>query len=219
MPQETTTYQCDTSDMRFPHGMFRGAFGQASDLIGASANVGREQAAKVGSFYENVLDFLRAHHGAEDQLLWPLLRERAPQHSALLDRMEDQHAAVDEVTGSADRAVAAYASDPTQEQAAALVAAIRRLAIELDSHLVDEEREILPLAATTLSQDEWAAMPGWAMRNFQGDKPWLILGLIFEQMTAQERATILAGMPPPVREMWAERGEQDFLAFISAVRE
>jgi hypothetical protein len=204
--------------MRFPHGLFRDAFGQASDLIGASANGDRERAAKVGSFYENVLAFLRVHHGAEDELLWPLLRERAPQHTALLDRMEDQHAAVEEVTGSADRAVAAYASAPTQEHAAALVTAVRRLAIELDSHLVDEEREILPLAATTLSQDEWGAMPGWAMGHFQGDKPWLILGLIFEQMTSEERAITLEHMPPPVGEMWSERGEHDFMAFRSEVR-
>lgn len=218
MLQETTTPRCDTSDMRFPHGLLRDAFAQAGAFIGATAPGDRARAAQVGSFYENVLAFLRVHHGAEDDLLWPLLRERAPQQATLLDRMENQHAAVDEVTGAADRAVAAYVSDPTAEHAAALLAAVRRLAIELDAHLVDEEREILPLAATTLSQDEWGALPGWAMRRFAGDKVWLILGLLFEQMTSEERTTTLKHMPTPVREMWAATGDHDFSAFMSAVR-
>lgn len=218
MTQENTIQRCDTSDMRFPHGMLRDAFAQAGDLINGAGPGDREQAATVASFYQNVLAFLRVHHGAEDELLWPLLRERAPQHAALLDRMENQHEAVDEVTGATDRAVAAYGADPTSEHAAALVAAVRRLAIELDLHLVDEEREILPLAATTLSQDEWGALPGWAMGHFQGDKTWLVLGLIFQQMTPEETATTLEHMPPAAREMWAATGASEFSAFMTAVR-
>jgi len=218
MTQTTTTQRCDTSDMRFPHGMLRDAFAEAGDLIDAVATGDRERATKVCSFYENVLDFLRVHHGAEDELLWPLLRQRAPDQGALLDRMDTQHAAVEEVSGSASRAVAAYASTPDETTAAALTAALRRLAIELDAHLVDEEREILPVAAVTVSQEEWGAMPGWALRHFSGDKPWLVFGLLFNQMSDAERATTLEHMPVPVREMWAARGDRDFRAFMSAVR-
>ena len=170
------------------------------------------------SFYANVLEFLRVHHGAEDALLWPLLRERAPEHTALLDRMDAQHAAVEEVSEAAQSAVAAYAASPTQATATALVASLRHLLIELDAHLVDEEREILPLAAVTVSQDEWGSLPGWAMSHFAGDKVWLVFGLLFEEMNDEQVATTLAHMPAASRATWAATGETAYRDFMSAAR-
>ncbi len=216
MTQDTLTRTCDTSDMFIPHGMFRQAFAGADDVIGTAPAADR--APLISSFYSNVLAFLHAHHGAEDAMLWPLLRARAPEREALLDRMEAQHAAVDEVIQAASRSLDAYSADPTAEHATALAAAIRRLAVELDAHLVEEEREILPLAAVTVSQDEWGALPGWAMGHFTGDRTWLVLGLIFEQMTDAQVATTLQHIPAPVREMWDTTGRRDFATMITAVR-
>lgn len=139
MNQDTLTRTCDTSDMFIPHGMLRQAF--ANDVIGAGSSADRKRAPLITSFYANVLAFLHAHHAAEDALLWPLLRARAPERAALLERMEAQHAAVDEVTLAASRALDAYSATPTEESARSLAAAIRRLAVELDAHLVEEERE------------------------------------------------------------------------------
>jgi hypothetical protein len=48
------------------------------------------------------------------------------------------------------------------------------------------------------------------MANYQGDKIWLILGLIRERMTDQQRAAMLEHMPPPAVEMWTGFGEQAF---------
>ena len=218
MSQETLTRTCDTSDMFIPHGMFRDAFGRAGDLVDAGASADGQRAAIVVTFYENVLAFLHAHHGAEDAMLWPLLRERAPEQAALLDRMDAQHAAVDEVITTALRKLAAYSTAPTAATATSLVTAIHRLAVELDAHLVEEEREILPLAAVTVSQDEWGALPGWAMSHFTGDKIWLVLGLLFEQMTDAQVATTLKHVPAPVREMWTTTGNREFATLISAAR-
>ena len=210
--------RCDTSDMRFPHGMFRAAFAEAPGLIGATSPGDRERANRLGSLYANVLAFLTAHHGAEDELLWPLLRVRAPEHKALLDRMENQHQAVDEVTSAAEKAIAAYQADPSAARGQALVVAVRRLSIELDAHLVEEEREILPLAAVTVTQEEWGQMPGWAAQHFQGDKFWLMAGLLLEQMTPEEVASTLRHMPPPFQQMWRESGEGDYRAFMDDLR-
>lgn len=210
--------RCDTSDMRFPHGLFRSAFAEAPTLIDATAPGDRERANRLGGLYANVLAFLRAHHGAEDALLWPLLRASAPEQGALLDRMENQHQAVDEVTSAAEKAIVAYQADPSAALAQALVVALRRLSVELDIHLVEEEREILPLAAVTVSQEEWGQMPGWATQHFQGDKFWLMVGLLFEQMTAEEVATTLQHQPPALQQMWRESGERDYRAFMADLR-
>ncbi|MGC2191560.1 MAG: hemerythrin domain-containing protein [Candidatus Dormiibacterota bacterium] len=165
-----------------------------------------------------MLAFLLAHHGAEDAILWPRLRERAPAHKALLDRMESQHQAVDEVKATADKAISAYRADPSKRNAQALLAALRRLSIELDLHLVEEEQEILPLAAVSVSQEEWGQMPGWSVQHFQGDKFWLIAGLLFEQMTPDEVALTLRHQPPSLQQMWQDKGERDFRDFMSDLR-
>lgn len=218
MTDVTSIRHCDTSDMRFPHGMFRTAFGEAPSLIDATSPGDRERANRLGSLYANVLAFLRAHHGAEDELLWPLLRVRAPEHQALLDRMENQHQAVDEVTSAAEKAIAAYQADPCVARGQALVVALRRLSIELDAHLVEEEREILPLAAVTVAQEEWGQMPGWAAQHFQGDRFGLMVGLLFEQMTPEEVAATLGHLPPAFQQMWRESGERDYRAFMADLR-
>ena len=209
------TTLCDTSDMRFPHGVLRGALGAAPTLAAVAAERGDAGARDLVTFYDTVLAFLHVHHGAEDALLWPLLRQRAPSEGALLDRMEAQHAGVGEMYERARAALQTYAADPSES--AALVAAVAALLAELEAHLQEEEREILPLAARTVTQDEWGALPGWAMQHFTGEQ-WLLLGLLFETMTPAEQETTLHHMPPAVAGAWAESGRERFGAFAATVR-
>ncbi|MGA9919677.1 MAG: hemerythrin domain-containing protein [Candidatus Dormiibacterota bacterium] len=218
MTATPSTRHSDTSDMRFPHGLFRTVFSEAPGLIDATAPGDRERTSHLGSLYENVLAFLRAHHGAEDELLWPLPRERAPEQKALLDRMENQHQAVDEVTAATEKSIAAYKDAPSSARAQELAASLRRLGAELDAHLVEEGQEILPLAAVTVSQEEWGQMPGWVVQHFPGDKFWLIAGLLFEQMTPDEVELTLAHQPPALQQMWRDAGKRDCRQFMTALR-
>ncbi|MGC1908399.1 MAG: hypothetical protein WA809_02200 [Candidatus Dormiibacterota bacterium] len=71
MTATPSTRHSDTSDMRFPHGLLRAVFAGAPGLIDATSPGDLERASQLGSLYENVLAFLLAHHGAEDELLWP----------------------------------------------------------------------------------------------------------------------------------------------------
>ena len=48
------------------------------------------------------------------------------------------------------------------------------------------------------------------MAAFDGDKIWLILGLIRERMNDEQRTAMLEHMPPPAVEMWTSFGEQAF---------
>jgi hemerythrin-like domain-containing protein len=47
-----------------------------------------------------MLDFLHTHHTGEDELLFPLLRERAALDPRLMDRMDAQHAQVDDAVAA-----------------------------------------------------------------------------------------------------------------------
>ena len=216
MPE--TRQPIDTSDMLIPHNMLRDALGRADGLIGSVAPGDTARAAVIGSFYDNVLRFLDAHHQGEDILLYPLARDRAPEHAVLFDRMDAEHHAAAAADAATKETLAAWTADPSTGNAAALAGALGDLRTVLEAHLEDEERSFLPIAATTFTVEEWAQLPGHAARTFSGDKLWLIMGLVFEQMTDEQRALTLAHMPPPVVEMWNGPGAPSFATFIADVR-
>jgi len=211
-------YTCDPSDMRFPHGMLRDALRDPDAVLGRVRPGDAEQAAQVASYYANVLDFLHSHHQAEDVLLWPKLRERAPRHADLYDRMEAQHSGLSAACDAAQEATGGYAADPSEETARDLAASIHHLGTEMEVHFSEEEREILPIAAVTVSQEEWGEMPGYGMSHLTAGKPWLVLGLVLEQMNDEERAVTLAHVPPPALEMWETSGSSMFTSLIAGIR-
>ena len=86
-------------------------------------------------------------------------------------------------------------------------------------HLDEEEADIVPLAAAHMNAAEWGELPGHAMAHFQGDKIWLIIGLIQENFTQEQSDMMLAHMPPPAREMWETVGERSFNELIALVRQ
>ena len=47
---------------------------------------------------------------------------------------------------------------------------------------------------------------------------WLILGLIRERMNDEQRAGMLAHMPPPAAEMWTSVGEPSFKEMMGESR-
>ncbi len=67
-----------------------------------------------------------------------------------------------------------------------------------------------PLAAEYLSAEEWGQLPGHGLAAFDGDKVWLILGLIRERMNEEQREAMLSHMPPPAVQMWTGFGEHAF---------
>lgn len=208
----------DTSDMRAPHGALRDALRQAPVLVGSVPDGDRERAALVATFYRNVLLFLKAHHEGEDELVWPRLRERAVGSADLCVRMADQHDALVGLKDSALDALPAWELSGSAADGAVLAFALTNLSSELENHLAEEEREVLPLASRHMTEEEWGALPGHALRGFEGDKVWLILGLVREHMTDDQREIMLAAMPPPVSAMWWETGADTFAGFVAALR-
>jgi hypothetical protein len=55
------------------------------------------------------------------------------------------------------------------------------------------------------------------MAHFQGDKIWLVLGLLRQRMNDAQRAAMLEHMPPPALDMWTSFGEQAFNDLSSQV--
>jgi hypothetical protein len=198
------------------HGVFRDSLGAAPQLVGGIPAGDTERVALIANYYENILSFLEAHHDGEEQLVFPLLRARCAGNAELIDHLEGQHKEALRLLEEAQNSLAAWpAGDAATQQAAA--DSLEALRVQLVAHLDEEEAKVLPLAAANLSMEEWGALPGHGMANFGGDKIWLILGMIRERMTDDQRAAMLAHMPPPALDMWTGFGEQAFKDYSSVV--
>jgi hemerythrin-like domain-containing protein len=215
---ETVVYTTDTSDLHLPHDMFRTAFGGARQVVEGVRSDDAEHVAAVATYFDNLLRFLDAHHEGEDAVVWPRLTERCPGARGVVTQMEGEHAVVLGLRQAAGDALQAWSQSPDDVTAQQLVAAMEALHTKLDAHFSEEETEIIPLASAYMSPEEWGELPGHAMQHFTGDKVWLILGLVIDQMTAEERAAILPHLPPPVLEMMDTTGRAAYQDLVARVR-
>src|ERR1700712_4619371 len=81
----------DSQDMIIIHRVFRRELAMAPALITSVADSDSSRSGIVGGHVCDVLQVLHHHHEGEDLLLWPKLRERAPDQQALLDEMQTGH--------------------------------------------------------------------------------------------------------------------------------
>jgi hemerythrin-like domain-containing protein len=218
MPDTAATVRPDTRDMISVHAVFRQALAAAPRIVGGASRNDPQHAANVASYYANLLAFLHVHHEGEDALLWPKLLERAPAQAAKVQQIADQHGAVSGLLATAEAELAEWAVEPNTDHGAKLAGALVMLGFELAEHLDMEEEFVLPLAAEHLTVEEWSELPAHGMQHFSGDKVWLLLGLLFEQMPPGAPELALAKMPPPVAAFWHNEGQDLFDAFVADVR-
>ena len=208
----------DTRDMICVHDVFRRALTDAPGQVASVKDGDTDKAGKVASYLGEVLWFLHAHHSGEDELLYPLLVERAPEASEIFSRMESQHAAVAASIEFAEQAAERFGRSGSAEDGNTLGAACRSLLDEAAGHLSEEEVEVLPIASRTITPSEWGALPGHVFSQYAGTRPWLLLGLVFEAMPDDLRAHVLANVPPPASEMWFGFGSDAFTNEMATIR-
>ncbi len=212
------SFNTDTSDMAAVHRALLGALDSAAAYVGQAGD-DTDRVEVIGSFYENVLELLNVHHGGEDKLLYPLLEQRCGSGDlAEIARINDQHKVLDAPLDAGRSAIATWRSTPSPESAQALVDALAAIDTTLRPHLTDEEMTVVPLCTTWISPEEWAQLPAHAVQSFRADKVWLALGLVFEQLTQEQRDAILTGMPPEFQKVVTEQWMPAFNTFITEVR-
>ena len=168
----------DTSDMAPVHKVFRSSLATAPDFVGSAAG-DDERRAIIANYYANLIAFLEAHHEGEEEIIFPRLIERAPEHRSAVEQGASQHAEVVGLMLAVNQSVASWEVKGDSE-ASEMLRSLQALDSVLSPHLDQEEAEIVPLAAEYLTVEEWGSLPGHAMANFGGDKIWLIMGLIRE---------------------------------------
>jgi hemerythrin-like domain-containing protein len=213
MADQADTPRPDVTEMYAVHGVFRDTLGAAPRLIGDIAPGDAARVDQIANYYDNILYFLEAHHDGEEVIVFPRLRERCPDDAALLDSLEEEHKEALKLLAAARGPLAEWprADGPTAAVAQTAVAeSLEALRAQLVEHLDEEETRALPLCAEHILAEEWGQLPGDALAGYQGDKVWLILGLIRQRMTQEQRDAMLEHMPPPPRDMWINFGENAF---------
>lgn len=210
-------YDTDVSDMYAVHRALLEALDAAPDYV---ANTGSdlEYLEVIGSFNENVIEFLHVHHGGEDELIYPILEERCAESRSELERIDNQHKSLYAPMDEGRSANATWRAAPSADTAQAVSEAMASIAEALRPHLAEEEIVMLPIATKWISPEEWGKLAGHSMMSFSADKPWLAMGLVREQLDQAQRDGMLAGMPPQMRTMWIEQMEPAFNTFIAEVR-
>jgi iron-sulfur cluster repair protein YtfE (RIC family) len=201
----------DVTDMYAVHGVFRDTLGAAPRLIDGIAPDDAARVDQIANYYDNILYFLESHHEGEEAIVFPRLRERCPGEVALLDTLESEHEEALKLLADARGSLDAWpGADGDAAARSAVAASLEALRSQLVRHLDEEEARALPLCAENILAEEWGQLPGHALAGYQGDKVWLILGLIRQRMTQAQRDAMLAHMPPPPRDMWISFGENAF---------
>jgi hypothetical protein len=146
----------DMTNMYLAHHGFRRDLGRLLTSVGqiAPAEASRRRIAHLHAQFRWVLFVLRHHHTAEDETVWPRLRERAPEAIETIDALEAEHEACDRWIKESDDAFRAYAARPSEQGRERLTAALRSLADVLGAHLAHEETDGIPLMMAHITPEE-----------------------------------------------------------------
>ncbi len=99
----------------------------------------------------------RLHHTKESTLLFPRLRERAPEMAALLSRLERDHASGESAIRGVEHALLAFEVMGESRREAFEHAVDRYVAAYLE-HMAVEEADILPAAQRLFTLADWAEL-------------------------------------------------------------
>jgi hemerythrin-like domain-containing protein len=175
------------------------------DLTGlahAAAGAGRgdpvrRQAVQRG--WEVFQRQLHLHHTAEDELVWPALRERLTASDAarsVLGAMEAEHQQIDPLLAAVNRAMDRPGGDD-----GTLADTVDVLTMALHGHLAHEERDALPLIGTALTMAEWRGVGRRIGLQNLRHAPELFAWMLDGAQPEQARRAI-GQLPPPARVLY-----------------
>jgi len=149
--------------------------------------------------------FLRAHHDAEDDALWPVLREALigqTEDLSLLDGMEAEHAALGPLLEAIDDALDGGTSAPE---------ARTDLAARLQEHLTHEEEEALPVIDRTLNDEQWMQFGEASVARIGPDMP-ILLPWVLDGADAERTKAALGSLPEPVQQEYRNEWQPAYAA-------
>jgi hypothetical protein len=140
------------------HDALRRDLRRARRALAADAPPPDSQRLALADHLTWMMSLLYGHHHGEDVGLYPAVRGRNPEAGALIDAMDSQHKTVAPAVAGVEAATREYRGGVDSGEAKRLLAALDDLEAVLLPHLRQEEDEMMPIVAATLSDNELAAI-------------------------------------------------------------
>jgi hemerythrin-like domain-containing protein len=185
--------------MAIIHETFRRSYAESAALVRANPTPSAQRVAFLADHISFGLEMLHHHHESEDELLYPLLVERAPDHAEETERIDAEHEEIALALGSAQEACRAWRTSPSAETGEALASALEAVNEITQPHLDHEEQVVVPLAAQHLTQAEWEAIGEHSRSNIPKDKMAVAFGMITEPLSKDDADYMKSSLPAPVR--------------------
>lgn len=208
----------DVHDMVVVHRALRRELRIIPHLVRQVTAGDSSRAAIVSGHCRLALDGLHVHHSGEDALLWPMLLERAAPSSELVQRMQAQHHRIEDLVDRLRTALVRWEVEARPAVGAEVASIIDELGSALLEHLDEEETHILPLAAAHLTQVEWDAIGHHGLATMSRSQLPLLFWMILEDASPDERATMLASIPPPIRFVLKTVAARRYRRYVTSVR-
>ncbi|WP_280267140.1 hemerythrin domain-containing protein [Nocardia wallacei] len=208
----------DTREMEIIHRGLRRESRLLIRLVAAVAPGDTARAAVIAGHFRIYRLGMKNHHEGEDELLWPPLLARVDLGTDVVLRMQAQHERVAATLTRLDAAVSTWEVTAGADERDTLVAALTDHRAVLLEHLDDEEATLLPLVAEYITDAEWAALGEHQVANTPTFTLLTLFGVVLEDANRAERATLLGGLPVPVRVIWHVIGRARYARHIRRVR-
>ena len=188
----TSDYKLDMTTMFAYHDALR------RDLEPVAQMTGRSEG------WDLFKKFLHVHHVAEDEALWPVMRQAliGRDDVTLVDEMAAEHAELGPLLEIIDDALDRGESAP---------AARERLAARLQQHLTHEEGAAMPVIDRTLSEEQWMHFGEASAEKVGPDMPtflpWLLAGA-----DGERTKVILAHLPEPAQRTYRNEWQPTYAA-------
>ena len=141
-----------------------------------------------------------SHHGIEDRIFFPALRDRVPSVAGILDQLDAEHHRLDQLMEECDEGIGRIVAGAAPTAA---TSALCRLADVMDGHLDLEDREIVPLFAEHYSATEYDALTKTAMKQTGfGKQAAFTVPYIAYWASAEDREMLLSKAPTPFRVLY-----------------
>ena len=198
----------DVRMMIVVHRIFRRELGLAVPGVQNTRPGDVARAGLLATHLRLMLDGLHGHHTHEDDMLWGALEERVPEAlEPLVELMEEQHAEVARLVVELEPQVTAWGASASAPDRDRLAATLDALVTAMCVHLDAEERDVLPLMARHLTQEEWDAFAKAGGDATPKRLMLMSLGAMLYEADPDAIAPEMAKVPAPLRRVvpWLAR--------------
>ena len=185
----------DVRDMAIIHRTFRNMYNESARLVRTAPAPSSGRVSFLADHIDFGIAMLHVHHEDEDELLYPKLIQRVPEQAPMTEQVDQEHQLIKTALDEAAAACAAWRGRPSADTGEALAASLDHLNSVVQPHLDDEEQKVVPLAAVTLTQQEWDAMGKHGVSQIPRNKRGVAFGMILEPLSQADRAYMMKTLP------------------------